>query len=51
MKTILFYSTLLGLLIASLTVLAVTTAMRPYEAAAPAPARSRAVPAPVAPAS
>jgi len=49
MRTTLFYSTLLILLIATLIGLAVATAMRPYETAAPA--RSRALPVPDPPAS
>ncbi len=51
MKGILFYSTLLLLLIASLAGLAIATALLPYGPVAPAPVRSFVVPAPVVPAS
>jgi hypothetical protein len=51
MKTTIFYSALLFLLIASLTGLAVATALRPYTGVAPGPSRSLELPAPAVPAS
>lgn len=48
--TKIFYPTLVLLLIASLTGLAIATAVLPYELIVPPPARSLALPVPIAPA-